>query len=76
MFPGQKGLDPAGKEQGFFKAAFVSIGSQVQPGEQRVSDPRGTLGEPNQLILRLVSASWVTVSKSPDRPCQPRLAQL
>lgn len=34
MFPGQKGLGPAGKEPGFFKAGFVAIGSQVQLGEQ------------------------------------------
>lgn len=53
----------------FFKAAFVSIRSQVQPGEQRFPNLSGPLREPNQLVLRLAPAGWVA-------PVRPGLAQL
>lgn len=44
---------------GCFKAAFVSIRSQVQPGEQRFPNLRAPLREPHQLVLRLAPAGWV-----------------
>ena len=68
--PRSKGPGSCWEGTGFFKAGFVSIGSQVQLGEQRVSHLRGKLNEPKQLILTLASAklcgSWRDVALSPS----------
>lgn len=51
-----KGPGSCWEGTGFFKAAFESIGSQVQPGEQGVSYLRGKVSKSKQLILMLVTA--------------------